>query len=205
MSGHIDLSWATRRWLRLGAGSLAIAGAVGAIVAEGTQGIGQTAAPARASTASDARSTRPSLRIAQASPATSAAQNTQTTPAPSNASAIRYVDPNVQANAATSGAFADRVFVAFWRRYHAGSAGYVTIPVYSPTTGHTYQESCNSDSTTVMCSHGTDYVTFPMRAVEAYSPGHDAKSAHPTLVNSGPVSCGPAGAMHPCRQRPSTK
>lgn len=101
-------------------------------------------------------------------------QPTQTTTVPSpsvvgpDTSKLWNVDQNIRANQATTGAFADNVFVAYFHQWQASGVGSYTLSVYSPTTNQTYDETCTTDGTTVNCTHGGDFVNFPLWAVEAY-------------------------------------
>ena len=80
------------------------------------------------------------------------------------------------ANIAVSGAscpFAERVFVAYFHAYQQGGVqANVNISATSPTSGNSHMLACSTDGIIVTCDDQSapDVVTFPLQAVEVYSP-----------------------------------
>lgn len=106
---------------------------------------------------------------------------TQTVTAPSTTSppvtvnapvpGLRSCDQNISANVVTSCTFAKNTFVAYYVNYQSdGAQAQTSVVAYSPTRRISYNETCNSDGTTVNCSNGSNDVSFPLWAIQVYAP-----------------------------------
>jgi serine/threonine protein kinase len=85
---------------------------------------------------------------------------------------LRACDQNISAGPVTSCSFAENVFVAYYDDYKAnGVQSTNAIEASSPVTHQSYTMDCSTDDVTVNCTGGTNsFVTFPLHAVEVYSP-----------------------------------
>jgi hypothetical protein len=96
------------------------------------------------------------------------------TPAPTTDTptpGLRSCDQNISANVVTSCIFAKNVFVAYYVGYeNYGQQASTTVVAYSPIARISYNENCYSDGTTINCSNGSNFVTFPLWAIQVYVP-----------------------------------
>jgi serine/threonine protein kinase len=149
-------------------GGLAVAGAFTRGSSGTTGGQSQASGAQGTNGAGVAVTVTTSTTPATSPPASSAAKHT-TAPPPAG---TRKCDPNISANADTSCPFAENVFVAYYDDYKTnGEQSSNSITASSPTTQQSYTLSCTNDGTTVGCSGGNNaFVTFPLWAIQVYSP-----------------------------------
>ena len=102
----------------------------------------------------------------------------QQTPAPatppSSPPGLTACDQNISVNSNTSCPFADNVFYAYAQDVQqAGAPGSYVVAAYSPSSGQSYNDTCNYNPTNqiVLCSHGPDLTQFPYWAAAVYQPG----------------------------------
>lgn len=107
------------------------------------------------------------------SSAASTPPDTTTTPAPSGSQFAGCPnDPNIRVTSTASCPFGENTFYEAWKAQWDGSQP-IDLTVYSPVTGKTYGVLCTlAGSGQVTCINQSDHtsqITFPMRALRAYT------------------------------------